>query len=144
MLSIPQLFVILGLIAIISELFIGIEAGFDLVLIGTILILGGFAGIYTTTTTIALIVSIILSFIYIFYGRSAIKKKVIVMTHKTNIDALIGKKGTVIHSITPDTTGMVRLNDEDWRATADTTLFKKNKVEVVSLEGVTLKVKKAK
>lgn len=141
-LTIPQLFVIFGLIFIVAELFIGIEAGFDLVLIGSILVMGGFAGIFSSTP-IALIVSSVLAVIYIMYGRNKIKSKLILTTHKTNIDALIGKKGVVIRSITPDTAGMVRLNDEDWRATATVTLFEKDKVVVESLEGVTLKVNKS-
>ncbi len=140
-LTIPQLFVIFGLILIVAELFIGIEAGFDLVLIGSILILGGFTGIFTSTP-IALIVSSALAVFYIMFGRNKIKSKLILTTHKTNIDALIGKKGVVIRSITPDTAGMVRLNDEDWRATAIDTLFEKDKIVVESLEGVTLKVTK--
>jgi membrane protein implicated in regulation of membrane protease activity len=143
LLSVPQLFVIFGLLLIVAELFIGIEAGFDLVLIGSILVLGGFAGIFSSTT-IALIVSIALAIIYILYGRNKIKSKLILTTHKTNIDALIGKTGIVIRSITPDTAGMVRLGDEDWRATSTDTLFEKDKVEIISLEGVTLKVAKVK
>lgn len=140
-LTIPQLIVIFGLILIFAELFVGIDAGFDLVLIGSILILGGFSGIAWGTAA-ALIISSLLSIAYIMYGRTFIKKKIIVLTHKTNIDALVGKKGVVVRSITPDTAGMVRLDDEDWRATSPDTLFEKDKIEVLSLEGVTLKVKK--
>ncbi|MFC1653786.1 NfeD family protein [Patescibacteria group bacterium] len=142
-LTVSQLLVLFGLILVIAELFVGIEAGFDLVLIGSILFIGGFTGIYTNTT-IALVVSTILSILYISYGRTLIKKKVIVMTHKTNIDKLLGKKGVVIRSITPDTAGLVRLDDEDWRASSTETLFEKDKIVVESLTGVTLKVKKSK
>jgi membrane protein implicated in regulation of membrane protease activity len=141
-LTIPQLLVLVGLLLVITELFIGIEAGFDLVLIGTILILGGFSGIVTNSLTVALVVSSVLAVLYIFYGRKSIRQKLVVITHKTNIDKLVGKKGVVIRSITPDTAGLVRLDDEDWRAASNQVLHEKDKVQVESLEGVTLMVKK--
>jgi len=141
-LSIPQILVLVGLLLVITELFIGIEAGFDLVLIGTILILGGFSGIASDDLTVALVVSSVLAVLYIFYGRKSIRQKLVVMTHKTNIDKLVGKKGVVIRSITPDTAGLVRLDDEDWRAASNQVLHEKDKVQVESLEGVTLMVKK--
>ena len=46
--------------------------------------------------------------------------------------------------MTPDTAGMVRLGDEDWRASAEDVIYEKEKVEVVGIEGVTLLVKKIK
>lgn len=142
--TLSQGLIVLGLLLAILEIFIGIEAGFDLVLIGSILILGGLAGVVTTSSEVAFVISAILSVIYILYGRTSIKKKIIVLTHKTNIDKLPGKTGTVVRSITPDTAGMVRIDDEDWRATSHETLFEKDKVVIDSLEGVTLLVKKAK
>jgi membrane protein implicated in regulation of membrane protease activity len=136
-LTIPQLIIIFGLILLFAELFIGIDTGFDLVLIGSILILSGFVGLYTSTNT-TLIISIFLSIVYITYGRSFVKKKLIILTHKTNIDKLIGQTGICIRSITPDTAGLIRLNDEDWRASSNTTIFEKDKVKVEAIEGVTL------
>lgn len=138
----PQLFVIIGFVLVLAELIVGIQTGFDLVLIGSIIIIGGLLGIAASNFTITLIVSAILAFVYIAFGRNFIKQKIVVITHKTNIDKLVGKKGVVIRSITPDTTGMVRLDDEDWRAASDEVVHEKDKIEVVSIEGVTLKVKK--
>ncbi len=139
-LTIPQLIVIVGLIMLIAELLIGIDTGFDLVLIGSILIIAGFLGIYTNTNT-TLVAAILLSIFYITYGRNRIKQKITVLTHKTNIDKLIGQTGICIRSITPDTAGIIRLNDEDWRASAQTTIFEKDKVIIEAIEGVTLAVK---
>jgi len=139
-----QAVIIMGLLLIFSELFIGVDAGMDLVAIGSTLIIGGFAGILTGNFTVTLVVSSVLAAAYIFYGRSVVKKKIIVLTHKTNIDKLIGKKGVVIRSITPDTAGMVRLDDEDWRATSDEVLYEKDSVTVTGIEGVGLVVTKTK
>jgi len=144
MITIQQTLVIVGLVLILAELLVGIQAGFDLVLIGSILIAGGFLGIVSNSVTVALIVSVILSVVYIAWGRSIVKQKVTVITKKTNIDKLIGKKAVVVSTITPDTAGMVRLGDEDWRASAEEVIYEKEKVEVVAIEGVTLLFKKQK
>ena len=144
MIDLTQTLVILGLILILSELFLGIQTGFDLVLVGSILVIGGFSGVLTGNLTLALGICVGLSLIYIFYGRTFVKSKIIIFTHKTNIDKLIGKRGVVVRSITPDTAGMIRLDDEDWRATSDEVIYEKEKAEIISIEGVSLKVKKVK
>lgn len=140
--NISQVIVIIGLCLVLAELFVGIDSGFDLVLLGSILVLGGLIGVGTNSYVIALIVSIALTIIYIFFGRKFVKRKVIITTHKTNIDKLIGQKAVVIRSITPDTPGLVRLSDEDWRASSEDVLFEKDKCTVISVEGVTLLVSK--
>ena len=137
-----QSMIILCISAVALELFVGIQTGFDLVLLGSILLLGGVAGFLTGSLPLTLIVSSVLAVAYIAYGRNTIRQKVLVITHHTNIDKLIGKKGMVIRSITPDTAGMVRIDDEDWRATASQTLFEKDKIQVEAIEGVSLVVKK--
>src|SRR3989344_132540 len=127
----PQLLTLLGLILIFTELVIGIQSGFDLVLIGSCLILGGFAGIIFDNPLLALILASCLSLLYIFFGRSFVQKRIIILTKNTNIDKLIGQTGTVIRSITPNTAGMVRLDDEDWRAASDEVLYEKDKIKVI-------------
>ena len=144
LISLPQLFIIIGLLLILAELFIGIQTGFDLVLIGSILIISGFTGIATESTPLMLALASGLSIAYIFIGRNKIRQKITVITKKTNIDKLIGMQGLVVRSITPDTPGLVRLNDEDWRAVSHEVIFEKESFEVVAIEGVSLVVKKVK
>ncbi|KKU63502.1 MAG: Nodulation efficiency, NfeD [Candidatus Amesbacteria bacterium GW2011_GWA1_47_16] len=134
--------ILFGLLMVAVELFLGVQMGFDFVLIGSILIISGALGSVTGSVVLALNIAIVLSVLYIAFGRNAVKRRIIVMTHKTNIDKLVGSKGTVIRSLTPDTAGMVRVEDEDWRAVSDEVLYEKDKVEVLGLSGVTLKVKK--
>lgn len=142
MLTISQLLIIVGLLAILSELFIGIQTGFDLVLIGSILVLSGFIGT-VTNLVVALTIAVILSLVYLLYGRTFIRSKLqILTTRKTNIDRLIGQTAIVVRTITPHAAGMIKLGDEDWRADSDETLYEKDKVKVISIEGVTLKVEK--
>ncbi len=137
-----QILIIVGLLLILAELFAGFSTGFDLVLIGTTLLVGGAIGLFFENEPLAIVAASVLCFLYIALGRTRIKKQLIVLTHKTNIDKLLGKTGIVVRSITPSTAGLVRLDDEDWRATSDDLLYEKDKIEVVSIEGVTLRVKK--
>lgn len=132
----------LGLLLVAAELFLGVQTGFDFVLVGSILVVGGLIGNLFGSLTLTLILTVILSVIYILFGRRTIRRHFGVLTHKTNTDKLAGAKGIVIRSITPDTPGLVRVEDEDWRATSEDVLFEKDKIEVVGLSGVTLVVKK--
>jgi len=88
--------------------------------------------------------STVLGIVYLWFGRALLKQKLIIVTKHTNIDKLIGKTGIVIRSITPDTPGLVRVDDEDWRASSEDILYEKDKVTVELIEGVTLIVKKQK
>jgi len=144
MISLTQTLVMVGMVLVLAELIVGIQTGFDLVLIGSILIIGGFGGMWLDSLTVALVMSTLLSFLYIFWGRKIVKQKIVVMTHNTNIDKLHGKIGVIIRTVTPDTAGMVRLDDEDWRAVSDELIYEKEKVRVKSIEGVSLIVEKIK
>ena len=105
--TIPQLFVIVGLLLVLAELLVGIQSGFDLLLIGSILIVSGFAGMLVDSTELMLVLATALSILYIAVGRKRIRQKITTVTKKTNIDKLIGAGGVVVRSITPDTAGLV-------------------------------------
>ncbi len=137
-----QIMVVLGFLMIGAELLIGIQTGFDLVLVGTIMVLSGAMGILVGSWQLGVGVAIVLSVVYVLYGRKLVKSKVIISTTHTNIDKLVGSKGVVVRSITPDTAGMVRVADEDWRATAEEVIYEKERVVVQSVAGVSLIVKK--
>jgi membrane protein implicated in regulation of membrane protease activity len=140
--TVPQLFVIAGLLLVLAELLVGIQTGFDLVLIGSILIVSGFVGILLDNVVLMLILASVLSVLYIAVGRNKIRQRITTVTKKTNIDKLIGAGGVVVRSITPDTAGLVRVNDEDWRASAEEVLYEKDSIIVEGIEGVTLIVRK--
>lgn len=137
-----NILIIVGLLLLFSELFVGIETGFDLVLIGSILIMGGFTGVAFSNFWISIIISIILCILYFAFGRKIIKKKIIVVTHSTNIDKLIAHKGVVVKQITPQANGIVKIKNEQWRAESNENIDKGQSIEVVSVSGVTLLVKK--
>ena len=137
-----NLLIIGGFLLILLELFIGVQMGFDLVLIGIALVISGILGSIAGNTLLAFILASILSLLYIVFGRKIIKQKIIVTTNKTNIDKLIGKKGTVLKNISPTTSGSIKIGDEDWRANSSEQINQGDMAEVVSIEGVTLQVKK--
>lgn len=140
--SIPQLFVVGGLLLILAELVLGIQTGFDLLLIGSIMVISGFVGIFTGSELLMLVLAIGLSVLYIAVGRKKIRRKITTITTKTNIDKVVGSTGTVVRGINPDTAGIVRIDDEKWRASADEVLYEGDTVTIEAIEGVTVIVRK--
>lgn len=140
--TIQHIFVVVGLLLILAELFVGIQSGFDLVLIGSILIVSGLLGVITDSAALAMILATVLSIVYIALGRRYVKERVTVVAKKTNIDKLIGATALVVREITPEKPGIVRFNDEDWRATADEVLYERDAVTIRSIDGVTLIVER--
>jgi membrane protein implicated in regulation of membrane protease activity len=140
--TIPQVFVVIGLLMVLAELVIGIQTGFDLLLIGSIMVVSGFVGIVTGSEMLMLLLAIGLSVVYIAVGRKRIRQKITTVTKKTNIDKLVGATATVERNINPDTAGIVRVDDERWRASADEVLYEGDTVTIEAIEGVTVIVRK--
>lgn len=137
-----NLLIISGFILILLELFIGVQTGFDLVLIGISLIIGGVFGNLLDNSTYAFIIASVLSILYVVFGRKIVKQKITVTTNKTNIDQLIGKRGLVTKAVGAHKIGSIMLNDEDWRVASQDSIAQGESAEVISIEGVTLQVKR--
>ena len=139
---IAPIFLGIGLILIILEM-AGLEMEFDLIIIGSAFVLGGaitwpFTNWYAT---VALIFGLLV--FYIAVGRGYVHRRWLAKeAEKTNIDALIGQKGLVKKAITHLDEGQVKLGYEEWRARAEEDIAEGEEVEVVSISGVTLTVKK--
>jgi membrane protein implicated in regulation of membrane protease activity len=127
---------------VLAELLLGIQTGFDLLLIGSIMVVSGFVGIFTGSETLMLLLAVGLSVLYIAVGRKKIRRKITTVTTKTNIDKLVGSTGTVVRGIDPDTAGIIRVNDEEWRASAEEVLYERDTVVIEAIEGVTVIVRK--
>ncbi len=138
----PQIFVVIGLLLVLLELLLGIEAGFDLVLIGSILVASGFFGLLVGSIPLMLLMASGLSVLYIFVGRRKIRSRISVTSTQTNTDRVVGATGTVVKQISPDSAGIVRLDDEQWRAAASEILYEDDVVTVEGIEGVTVHVRK--
>lgn len=143
-LSPDQILISLGLLLILIEVVMGVSTGFDLLLLGSILVAGGFIGGLTGNLMLALATIIALSILYFWLGRSAIKKKLIVATQATNVDNLVGKTAVVIKTVKPHQPGQVRYDTEHWRASSEEVIDIGERVTINSVEGVTLNVSRLK
>lgn len=87
---------------------------------------------------------IIVAVILLIYTRPVARKVFKVGQNKTNVDALIGKKGYVTKSILPKEVGQVKLNGQIWTAKGEEheTYNIDEEVEVMAIEGVKLIIKK--
>lgn len=132
--------VILGVVAIIIEIVMGVATGFDLLLVGVILIISGGLGILTKSFVLALVSTAILSFLYVVVGRKLIKNKLTIVTKATNSDNLIGRKCLVTKKIFVNKPGQVKIEGEIWRASSEHDINEGTEVVIHSISGVTLKV----
>lgn len=141
-LSFNWLLIFLGLGAVLLELFLGVDTGFDLVLLGIAFIVGGAAGNFFGNWQWGMMVAILLVIGYIVAGRKFIKNKLAIDTTATNIEQLIGKTAIVIREINPPQAGQVKIEGEIWRAQSHEKIEKDQKVKIISVDGVTVNVVK--
>lgn len=132
--------ILLGLGAMILEMVLGVSTGFDLVIVGGILIVAGALGLAVDSYLLSLIIIILLSLAYIFFFRTKLQKRLAVTTHATNADALIGQKALVKKQITKARPGQIVIDGEVWRAEAAESIDEGEEVIIQSVSGVTLRV----
>lgn len=133
--------IIVGVILVIIEMLLGAITGFELFVLGIIFILSAILGTVTNSFTVTLGSIGVFSFLYLIVGRNFIKQKISVITHLTNVDALVGEKGIVIKEITPKKSGQVKIKGETWRAESNEIIPETKQVVVESISGVTVRVK---
>jgi inner membrane protein len=137
-------FVVIGLIMALLELLLGVDTGLDLVFIGSAFILGGLITWPLHFWVWTLVITCVICIIYIALGRRYIHRWTSVKKNRTNVDAIIGKKGVVIKNITRTLDGRVKVGNEEWKARADEDISKGEEIVVMSISGVTLSVEKNK
>jgi len=135
-----------GALLILIEVAFGGFAGFDLVLIGSALALGGAAGRVTGSASTGFIVASALCIAYIAIGRRWVRARMVKGEHtRSNVDALIGLTAVVTHRITAHEPGMIQVNGEVWRAVPAEGVagpFESGSVVTVAgIDGVTLQVR---
>ena len=138
------IFVGVGLFLVLLELIIGVETGLDLVFIGSAFILGGLVTWPFSSWLATVIVTSVICAAYVAIGRRYVHQWTAVRKAKTNIDAIIGRKGIVLQSITGSADGRVRVGSEQWRARAEGDIEEGNEIVVIGVTGVTLIVEKDK
>ena len=137
-------FVIVGLLFVLLELIVGVETGLDLVFIGSAFILGGLATLLFHSWLLTLIVTSVICIAYVALGRRYDHRWTLVRKAKTNIDAIIGRRGIVLRSIARNVDGSVKVGNEQWRARSEEDINKGEEIVVTSVSGVTLIVEKSK
>ena len=135
-------FVIVGLLLVLLELIVGVETGLDLVVIGSAFILGGLVTWPFHSWLLTLIVTSVICVAYVALGRRYVHRWTLVKKAKTNIDAIIGKNGIVLKSITRNVDGLVKVGTEHWRARAEEDITEEDEIVVTGVSGVTLIVEK--
>lgn len=131
-----------GFVLMIVELLVGVHTGFDLVLLGLAFLAGGITGNWLGNPLLGIGVATGLSFLYVIVGRKFVKNMLVVSTHTTNIDSLMGKTAIVVQEIEKDKNGKVAVGGELWLARSGDSLAIGDKSKVESVSGVTLHVSK--
>jgi membrane protein implicated in regulation of membrane protease activity len=132
-----------GLLLVLLELIIGVDTGLDLVFIGSAFIIGGLVTWPFHLWVLSIIVTAVVCIAYVFIGRRYIHRRMAVKLEKTNIDAIIGRKGTVLKNIAPGADGRIKVGGENWRARAEEAFNEGDEVIVTSVSGATLIVEKS-
>ena len=100
--------------------------------------------LFTTNIIIQSTVFVITSTLLLLLTKPLIKKFVKTpKTKPTNVYSIIGKEGIVLETIDSiNGTGKVNVNGELWSAISDSNIEKNEKIKVISVNGVKLKVEK--
>lgn len=98
--------------------------------------------IITRNTMLEIIVFIVSSFLLLLLTKPLIKKIKVKKVEATNLDMVINKIGIVTEDIKQDKIGEVKVLGKRWSAYSNTELKKDEKVKILSIDGVKLKVEK--
>ena len=138
------IFISIGLLMILLELIVGVATGLDLVFLGSAFIIGGLVTWPFHSWVLTLILTLLICIAYLALGRRYVHRWAATRKEKTNIDAIIGRQGIVLQSITPGVNGLVKVGNEEWRARAEDSIEKGEMIVVIAISGVTLNVEKLK
>ncbi|MCF7918353.1 MAG: NfeD family protein [Candidatus Cloacimonetes bacterium] len=129
----------IGVICLIIEIF---TPGFFFMSIGIGAIITGLISIADLPLGIQLAIFIIVTF-FIFLNLRKFSKKLSKVNFPTNVDALVGKKGSVTETIPGDGKGFVKVGGEIWSAVSESEneIPVAAKVQVIKLDGNKLIVK---
>lgn len=127
---------------ILAEILLGIDSLFDLVLSGSSLVVGGLVGIFTSSSVVGLAVSAILVVVYWALGRKFLHERLAVEPSVTNVDRIVGHSGTVVRT-TKNGKFVVKVDGEEWTATASEQLQPNDNIIVNTVSGTVLEVSKA-
>ena len=139
------LLVLAGAVLILIEVALGGFAGFDMVLIGSAIAIGGVTGLVTGNPVAAYVTAAGLGVAYIAVGRRIVRNRLSVShQHASNMDAVLGRQAVVQQRVAAHEAGLVKVDDEVWRALPSPGAgpFEAGAlVTIASVDGVTLHVR---
>lgn len=134
--------IVIGFLFALTELLAGVDTQLDLVFIGSSFIIGGLISWPFKSWVLTIVLSSVICIAYVAVGRRYIHRWTATKKEKTNIDAIIGKKGFVTRDIDKSNSGQVKIGMEQWRAVSEETIPTGTEIEVIEVKGVTLTVRK--
>lgn len=137
-------FIGVGLVMVLLELMVGVETGLDLVFLGSAFIIGGLVSWPFYSWVLTLTLTLVICIAYIALGRRYVHRWNTPRKEKTNVDAIIGRKGVVLQRLAPGVNGRVRVGSEEWNARAEESIETGETVVVGAVSGVTLIVETVK
>ena len=137
--------IVAGAVLILLEVGFGGFAGFDLVLIGSSMALGGTLGLVLGSVPVGLGLAAALSLVYIAVGRRWVQERLRHGPVPSNADAVVGQRALVTVRVAEHQPGQVKVRDEVWRAVPAPGVagpFEPGAVVTVhGIDGVTLQVR---
>lgn len=134
--------VVIGLLFALTELLAGVDTQLDLVFIGSSFIISGLIAWPFKSWILVVVLSSVICVAYVAVGRRYIHRWTATKKERTNIDAIIGRKGIVMKDIDKNGYGQVKIGMEQWRAVSDDNILTGTEIEVTEVKGVTLTVKR--
>ncbi len=135
-------FIVAGVLMAALELVFGVDTGLDLVLVGSSFILGGLVAWILDLWLAAPVTTAIVCVAYLALGRRYVHRWTSVAKERTNIDAIIGAVGITVTPVSSRPGGIVKVANEEWRATSSAEIPAGEEVVVKSVAGVTLTVER--
>ena len=136
-----EIWLIVAVIFFIGEMF---TEGFFLLCFGAGAMLVAICAFFGITDEITQwVIFLVASTVLVLLTRPLAKRITKKAPREAAVDALIGKKGSVIETISPDTDkGRIKIKGDEWRAEADEIISEGERVEIVGIEGTHAIVKK--
>jgi membrane protein implicated in regulation of membrane protease activity len=136
------IFLVAGVALAALELLVGVDTGLDLVVIGSAFLVGGFAGWIANSWVVVVVTTGVICVAYVAVGRRYAHRWTAVAKERTNVDAVIGARGTVIKSVSAGGDGIVKVGNEEWRARSTDDIVAGQEITVTAVRGVTLTVER--
>ena len=117
--TLSWILIILGALLILAEVVLGAISGFDFLLLGSAIVIGGVLGLATGSAAAAVAAAGALALAYVLFGRKSLRSRLRRPGLLSNTDMLLGKIVSVSETIAPGRPGRVKFEGEEWRAEID-------------------------